>query len=73
MAKYYTRHEAKQRRLKLQIFAGMFDFISTIIGILVIAACIVLLTSLVSWIISDGQVTFKTAFECIARALDLPQ
>ena len=33
MAKLYTREEARRRRVKFQIFAGMFDFIAVLAGI----------------------------------------
>ena len=36
MAKLYTREEARRRRVKYQVFAGMFDFLAIVAGILVI-------------------------------------
>ena len=73
MAKLVTRREARNRRLKFQIFAGMFDLLGTLAGVLVILACIVLLNSLITWIIADGKSTFATLFEMISDAIITPQ
>jgi hypothetical protein len=73
MAKLYTREEARRRRMKFQIFAGMFDFLAVVAGIIVIIACIILLTSLVRWILSDVPVTFKSLWDMLMRALVLPE
>ena len=73
MAKLVTRREARNRRLKFQIFAGMFDFLGTLAGVLVILACIVLLNSLITWIIADGKSTFATLLEMISDAIITPQ
>ena len=58
MSKLYTREEARRRRMKYQIFAGMFDFLAVVAGVIVIIGCIILLTSLVRWIMGDVPVTF---------------
>jgi len=73
MAKLYTRAEAKRRRMKFQIFAGMFDFLAVIAGVVVVIACVILLSSLVRWVISDAQVTFKSLWEVFQQALILPE
>lgn len=73
MAKLYTREEARRRRVKYQIFAGMFDFLAVIAGIVVIIACIVLLTSLVRWTMNDVPVTFQRLWEMFMKAIVLPE
>lgn len=72
MAKLYTREEARRRRMKFQIFAGMFDFLAVVAGVIVIIACIILLTSLVRWILGDVPVTFKSLWDMLMRALVMP-
>ena len=73
MAKLYTREEARRRRVKFQIFAGMFDFIAVLAGILVIIGCVILLTALVRWVIADVPVTFKTLGEIFMKAVVVPE
>lgn len=73
MAKLYTREEARRRRMKFQIFAGMFDFLAVVAGVIVIIACVILLTSLIQWIIGDVPVTFKSLWDMLMRALVLPE
>ena len=73
MAKLYTREEARRRRVKFQIFAGMFDFIAVLAGILVIIGCVILLTALVRWVIADVPVTFKTLWEILMKAVVVPE
>lgn len=73
MAKLYTREEARRRRMKFQIFAGMFDFIAVIAGAAVIIACIVLLTSLVKWVLADVPVTFKSLWDMFMQAVVIPE
>ena len=41
MPKLFTREEARRRRMRFQIFAGMFDFIALIAGIIVVILCII--------------------------------
>ena len=73
MAKLYTREEVRRRRMKYQIFAGMFDFLAVIAGIIVIIACIILLTSLVRWIMGDVPVTFHKMWETLMKAIVIPE
>ena len=58
MVHIYTRKEVKQRRMKYQVFAGMFDFVAILVGIAVIIACIILMNALVQFILRDGAVSF---------------
>lgn len=73
MPKLFTREEARRRRMRFQIFAGMFDFIALIAGIIVVVLCIVLLSALINWVRADVPVTFKTLWEMFTRALITPQ
>ena len=73
MAKLYTREEARRRRVTFQIFAGMFDFIAVLAGILVIIGCVILLTALVRWVIADVPVTFRTLWEIFMKAVVVPE
>ena len=72
MAKLYTREEAR-RRMKFQIFAGLFDFLAVVAGVIVIIACVILLTSLIQWLLGDVPVTFKSLWDMLMRALVLPE
>lgn len=73
MAKLYTREEARRRRMKFQIFAGLFDFLAVVAGVIVIIACVILLTSLIQWLLGDVPVTFKSLWDMLMRALVLPE
>lgn len=73
MAKIYTRQEIKRRRMKFQIFAGMFDFIGILAGIVVILACCVLLTSLVKWAYNDAISSFETLWDIFMSAIIIPE
>lgn len=73
MAKLYTREEARRRRMKYQIFAGMFDFLAIVAGVIVIIACIIMLSSLVRWILGDVPVTFRKIWEMFMSAIVVPE
>lgn len=73
MPRLYTREEVRRRRVKYQIFAGMFDFLAVIAGIVVIIACIILITSLVRWIMGDVPVTFRKMWEMLMKAIVIPE
>ncbi len=72
MANIYTRQEVKRRRMNYQIFAGIYDFIGVVAGIIVIAACAVLLAALVSWVIRDGSESFRSLWNIFQSALIIP-
>ena len=73
MAKLMTREEARRRKVKFQIFAGMFDFLAIVAGVIIIIACIILISSLVKWVIGDVPVTFKTLWEMFLKAFVVPE
>ena len=73
MPKLYTREEARRRRVKYQVFAGMFDFLAVVAGILVLIACVVLIVSLVRWIGSDVPVTFRKLWDTFMKAIVIPE
>ena len=73
MAKVYTRREVKRRRVNYQIFAGIYDFIAVVVGIVVIVACAFLLAALVSWVARDGQESFASLWKIFQSALIIPE
>ena len=73
MAKLYTREEVRRRRVKYQIFAGMFDFLAIVAGMIVIIGCLILITSLVKWLQADVPVTFRKVFETAMKAIVIPE
>ena len=73
MPKLYTREEARRRKVKFQVFAGMFDFIAIVAGILVLVACIVLLVSLVRWVLGDVPITFGKLWQTFMKAIIIPE
>ena len=73
MARFVTRKEAEGRKLRLRVFAGMFDFLATIGSILLIFACVALLASLATWIRNDAKTTFASIEYSITSALIMPE
>jgi len=73
MARLYTRQEVRRRRMKFQIFAGMFDFLAVMAGIVVVIACVILIAALVRWVLSDAPVTFKTLWDIFMKAIIVPE
>ncbi len=73
MARIYTRQEVNRRRMKYQVFAGMFDFVAILVGIAVIALCIFLLYSLYKWVVADVQSSFATLWDIFTSAIIIPE
>ena len=73
MARVYTRKEVKQRRVNFQIFAGIYDFLGVVAGVVVIIACAVLLTALISWIVRDSRDSFASLWKIFQDALIVPK
>ena len=73
MAKIYTRQEVKRRRVNFQIFAGIYDFIGVVAGIVVTIACAFLLSALVSWVARDGRESFTSLWNIFQGALIIPE
>lgn len=73
MAKIVTRQEVKRRRMKYQVFAGMFDFVGILAGLVVIIACCVLLSSLYHWVVSDVEASFATLWDIFTSAIIIPE
>jgi len=73
MAKIYTRQEARRRRMNFQIFAGIYDFIGVVAGIVVIIACVVLLTAMVNWVLRDGKDSFASLWNIFESAIIIPK
>ena len=73
MAKIITRKEARQRRMKYQVFAGMFDFVGILTGLVVIVVCALLLSSLYHWVIADVQSSFASLWDIFMSAIIIPK
>lgn len=73
MARILTRQEVKHRRMKYQVFAGMFDFVSILVGLVVIIACVILLSALYHWVVRDAQASFATLWDIFVSALIIPE
>ena len=73
MAKIYTRQEVKRRKVNFQIFAGIYDFVGVVAGIVVIVACAFLLAALISWVKRDGTESFRSLIEIFNNALIIPE
>ena len=53
MKRGYTKKEASRRRTRFMVLAGMGDFVGTVLAFFVILACVVLLTTLITWLRGD--------------------
>ena len=73
MAKIYTRREVKRRRMKYQVFAGMFDFVAILAGLVVVIACAILISALYQWVIRDVQSSFATLWDIFVSAIIIPK
>ena len=73
MAKIYTRREVKRRRMKYQVFAGMFDFVAIVAGLVVVIACAILISALYQWVIRDVQSSFATLWDIFVSAIIIPK
>ena len=73
MARIYTRQEVKRRRTNFKIFAGIYDFVGAVAGIVVIVACAILLSALVNWIVRDGQESFASLWNIFQDAIIIPK
>jgi len=58
--------------VNFQIFAGIYDFLSIVAGIVVIIACAILLSSLISWVLKDAPVTFASLWDIFTSAIIIP-
>ena len=73
MARIFTRKEVRQRKMKYEVFAGMFDFIGILVGLVVIALCLLLLSSLYHWVIQDVESSFATLWDIFMSAIIIPE
>lgn len=69
MARISTRREIDRRKTRFRIFAGMYDFISTVIGVVVLLVAVILLVSLISWIKTEGIDSFRALLDMFEKAL----
>ncbi len=70
MKRGYTKKEARRRRTKFMVLEGMWDFVSILVAFFVVLACVVLLTTLISWfrgnigqVVDSLQAPIVSAFE----------
>ena len=73
MAKLYTKKEARERKFKFAALAGIADGLGTLASIVIIFACVILLTALVTWVINDAKVSFASIYDTLSRAIVLPE
>ena len=73
MARIYTRREVRRRKTNYLIFAGIYDFVGVIAGIVVIIACVVLLAALINWVMRDGKASFASLYGIFQDALIVPE
>lgn len=73
MARIVTRQEVKRRRMKFQIFAGMFDFVGILAGLVIIVACVILISALYNWVLRDVQASFATLWDIFVSAIIIPK
>lgn len=72
MAKVYTRQEVRRRRMGFQIFAGIYDFLAVIVGVVIIIACLALLITLINWVVRDGVQSFTGLWNIFQNAIIMP-
>ena len=70
MRRGYTKKEAKRRRTKYMVLESMGDFVGTIIAFFAILACVVLLTTLITWLKGDIVQVFESLQAPIISAFD---
>lgn len=73
LARIFTRKEVRQRKMKYEVFAGMFDFIGILVGLVVIGLCLLLLSSLYHWVIQDVESSFATLWDIFMSAIIIPE
>ena len=73
MARIYTRQEVKRRRVNYQIFAGIYDFLGVVAGIVVVVACAFLLAALINWVTRDGKESFASLWQIFNDAIIIPK
>lgn len=70
MRKGYTKKEARRRRTRFMVLASMGDFVGTVVGFFTILACVVLLTSLLTWLRGDIVQVFDSLQAPIISAFE---
>lgn len=70
MKRGYTKKEARRRRTKFIVLASMGDFVGTIAGFFAILACVVLLTTLITWLRGDIIQVFDSLQAPIVSAFE---
>lgn len=70
MRRGYTKKEARRRRTKFMVLASMGDFAGTVVGFFAILACVVLLTTLITWLRGDIVQVFDSLQAPIVSAFE---
>lgn len=70
MKRGYTKKEARRRRTKFMVLASMGDFVGTVVGFFTILACVVLLTTLITWLKGDIAQVFDSLQAPIVSAFE---
>ena len=71
MARIYTRKEADKRKMRFQVFAGMFDFVGTVASAIIIIVCVVLIVQLTKWIAADFDLSFGAMLDMFKEAVEV--
>ena len=69
MANVMTQREVRKRNVKFRIAAGLFDFVGTIGSVVLIFVCLILLSSLITWVKGDAPRTFGTIYDTVYSAV----
>ena len=72
MAKYMTKSEVVRKRAWFRAVSGLMDFFASIGSFIIILACIILLTSLFSWLRSDITTSLRSIESIAVNALVSP-
>ena len=59
--------------MKYQVFAGMFDFVAIVAGLIAIIACVILFSALYQWVVRDVQSSFATLWDIFVSAIIIPK
>lgn len=69
MARIYTKREARNRKLTFGIFAGMFDYVGTVVSAIIIIICVLIMTQLIQWVLSDFDTSFGPMINMFKEAV----
>ena len=67
-----TKRSQRKRRFRMRMMAGMFDFLGTLLGFLMIIITLTLLARLVMWLRQDINQSFGGIQDAISEAIVQP-